>query len=106
LVERSADEDIMAGARPGVHVVRLKTVQVSKSLITGNKFIKWDDVSTMDEVDEKRPCVVIVEYRRCVLKSCETIWYLSCNFLLSFVRTERHMPHSYNVDKSKSVLIG
>ena len=35
----------MAGARPGVHVVKLKPVQVSESLIAGNKFIKWDDVS-------------------------------------------------------------
>lgn len=36
----------MAGARPGVHVVKLKPVHVSESLIAGNKFMKWDDVST------------------------------------------------------------
>ena len=36
----------MAGARPGVHVVKLKPVQVSESLIAGSKFVKWDDVST------------------------------------------------------------
>jgi len=35
----------MAGARPGVHVVKLKPIQVSETLIAGNKFIKWDDVS-------------------------------------------------------------
>lgn len=34
----------MAGARPGVHVVKLKPVHVAESLIAGNKFIKWDDV--------------------------------------------------------------
>jgi len=34
----------MAGARPGVHVVKLKPVHVSETLIAGNKFIKWDDV--------------------------------------------------------------
>ena len=35
----------MAGAKPGVHVVQLKPVVVPESLITGNKFIKWEDVS-------------------------------------------------------------
>jgi phosphatidylinositol phospholipase C beta len=37
----------MAGARPGVHVVRLKAIHVSESLIAGNKFIKWDEDSNI-----------------------------------------------------------
>ena len=35
----------MAGAKTGVHVVQLREIQVPESLIRGNKFIKWDDVS-------------------------------------------------------------
>ncbi|XP_041352677.1 1-phosphatidylinositol 4,5-bisphosphate phosphodiesterase beta-1-like [Gigantopelta aegis] len=35
----------MAGAKPGVHHVQLKSVLVSESLIAGAKFIKWDDSS-------------------------------------------------------------
>ena len=35
----------MAGSKPGVHVVQLKPIAVPESLIKGNKFIKWDDVS-------------------------------------------------------------
>lgn len=35
----------MAGAKSGVHVVQLKPISVPKSLLEGNKFIKWDDVS-------------------------------------------------------------
>ena len=35
----------MAGAKPGVHVVQLKTITVPETLVKGNKFIKWDEVS-------------------------------------------------------------
>lgn len=35
----------MAGAKPAVHVVQLKPISVPDSLVKGNKFIKWDDVS-------------------------------------------------------------
>ncbi|XP_065944462.1 1-phosphatidylinositol 4,5-bisphosphate phosphodiesterase beta-1 isoform X5 [Magallana gigas] len=35
----------MAGAKPGVHVVQLKPIQVPESLVKGNKFIKWDETS-------------------------------------------------------------
>ncbi|XP_061173851.1 1-phosphatidylinositol 4,5-bisphosphate phosphodiesterase beta-1-like isoform X2 [Saccostrea echinata] len=35
----------MAGAKPGVHVVQLKPIQVPESLVKGNKFIKWDEGS-------------------------------------------------------------
>ncbi|XP_078316385.1 1-phosphatidylinositol 4,5-bisphosphate phosphodiesterase classes I and II-like isoform X14 [Crassostrea virginica] len=35
----------MAGAKPGVHVVQLKPIQVPESLVKGNKFIKWDENS-------------------------------------------------------------
>uniref|UniRef100_A0A672QRX1 Phosphoinositide phospholipase C n=1 Tax=Sinocyclocheilus grahami TaxID=75366 RepID=A0A672QRX1_SINGR len=37
----------MAGAQPGVHALQLKRVSVPESLRTGDKFIKWDDVSNM-----------------------------------------------------------
>ncbi|XP_074644309.1 1-phosphatidylinositol 4,5-bisphosphate phosphodiesterase beta-1-like isoform X2 [Tubulanus polymorphus] len=37
----------MAGAKPGVHVVQLKRPQITEALITGNKFVKWDDESTL-----------------------------------------------------------
>lgn len=37
----------MAGAKPGVHVVLLRPIAVPETLIKGNKFIKWDDVSTI-----------------------------------------------------------
>ena len=40
----------MAGARPGVHVVKLKSVQVSESLIAGNKFIKWGIIRIIGEL--------------------------------------------------------
>ncbi|XP_071037657.1 1-phosphatidylinositol 4,5-bisphosphate phosphodiesterase classes I and II isoform X2 [Parasteatoda tepidariorum] len=33
----------MAGAKSGVHVVQLKPISVPKSLVDGNKFVKWDD---------------------------------------------------------------
>ena len=35
----------MAGAKPGVHIVQLKRVQVPKFMIEGEKFVKWDEVS-------------------------------------------------------------
>ncbi|KAK1170711.1 1-phosphatidylinositol 4,5-bisphosphate phosphodiesterase beta-1 [Acipenser oxyrinchus oxyrinchus] len=37
----------MAGAQPGVHALQLKPVCVSESLKKGNKFMKWDDDSTV-----------------------------------------------------------
>ncbi|KAG8184639.1 hypothetical protein JTE90_022687 [Oedothorax gibbosus] len=37
----------MAGAKSGVHVVQLKPISVPKTLVEGNKFIKWDDDSTV-----------------------------------------------------------
>uniref|UniRef100_A0A8C1M9J1 Phosphoinositide phospholipase C n=1 Tax=Cyprinus carpio TaxID=7962 RepID=A0A8C1M9J1_CYPCA len=37
----------MAGAQPGVHALQLRRVSVTESLRTGDKFIKWDDVSSM-----------------------------------------------------------
>ncbi|KAJ8009499.1 hypothetical protein DPEC_G00089520 [Dallia pectoralis] len=37
----------MAGAQPGVHALQLKPVSVSESLRRGNKFMKWDDDSTV-----------------------------------------------------------
>ncbi|KAG2467477.1 PLCB1 phosphodiesterase, partial [Polypterus senegalus] len=37
----------MAGAQPGVHALQLKPVCVSESLKKGNKFMKWDDDSTL-----------------------------------------------------------
>lgn len=37
----------MAGAQPGVHALKLKPAFVPESLKTGNKFMKWDDVSKM-----------------------------------------------------------
>ncbi|KAF8789783.1 1-phosphatidylinositol 4 like protein [Argiope bruennichi] len=48
----------MAGAKSGVHVVQLKPISVPKALVEGNKFIKWDDDSTVGtpvtlKVDEK-----------------------------------------------------
>uniref|UniRef100_A0AAQ4RMC5 Phosphoinositide phospholipase C n=1 Tax=Gasterosteus aculeatus aculeatus TaxID=481459 RepID=A0AAQ4RMC5_GASAC len=36
----------MAGAQPGVHALQLKPVSVPESLRRGNKFMKWDDVSS------------------------------------------------------------
>lgn len=36
----------MADAKPGVHVVKLRPINVPADLQEGNKFIKWDDVST------------------------------------------------------------
>ena len=35
----------MAGAKPAIHVVQLKQINVPETLVKGNKFIKWDDVS-------------------------------------------------------------
>ncbi|KAL3875090.1 hypothetical protein ACJMK2_038024 [Sinanodonta woodiana] len=48
----------MAGAKPAVHVCQLKPISVPESLIKGNKFIKWDDSSTIGvpvtlKVDQK-----------------------------------------------------
>ena len=37
----------MAGAKPGVHVVQLKPIDVPQALVNGNKFVKWDDVSNV-----------------------------------------------------------
>ncbi|XP_053374625.1 1-phosphatidylinositol 4,5-bisphosphate phosphodiesterase beta-1-like isoform X2 [Mercenaria mercenaria] len=37
----------MAGAKPAVHVVQLKPICVPEILVKGNKFIKWDDSSTI-----------------------------------------------------------
>ncbi|XP_052272582.1 1-phosphatidylinositol 4,5-bisphosphate phosphodiesterase beta-1-like isoform X3 [Dreissena polymorpha] len=37
----------MAGAKLAVHVVQLKPVIVPETLVKGNKFIKWDDNSTI-----------------------------------------------------------
>ncbi|XP_013773559.2 1-phosphatidylinositol 4,5-bisphosphate phosphodiesterase beta-1-like [Limulus polyphemus] len=37
----------MASAKSGVHVVQLKPICVPKSLQDGNKFIKWDDDSSV-----------------------------------------------------------
>jgi phosphatidylinositol phospholipase C beta len=45
----------MAGAKPGVHVVQLKPIQVPETLVKGNKFIKWDEVSCIDCVSEAIP---------------------------------------------------
>ncbi|GCC43309.1 hypothetical protein chiPu_0027534, partial [Chiloscyllium punctatum] len=33
----------MAGARPGVHTLQLKSVEVHEILKKGSKFIKWDE---------------------------------------------------------------
>lgn len=38
----------MAGAQPGVHALQLKRVSVPEKLKTGDKFMKWDDVSNID----------------------------------------------------------
>ncbi|XP_078591084.1 1-phosphatidylinositol 4,5-bisphosphate phosphodiesterase beta-1-like isoform X5 [Branchiostoma floridae x Branchiostoma japonicum] len=37
----------MAGAKPGVHALQLKPVEVPEELKDGNKFIKWEDDSTV-----------------------------------------------------------
>lgn len=37
----------MAGAKSGVHVVQLKPIHVTERLLSGNKFVKWDDDSTV-----------------------------------------------------------
>ncbi|CAH1790865.1 unnamed protein product [Owenia fusiformis] len=37
----------MAGAKPAVHVVQLKPICVSETLLKGSKFIKWDDDSSV-----------------------------------------------------------
>ncbi|ELU03479.1 hypothetical protein CAPTEDRAFT_170497 [Capitella teleta] len=37
----------MAGAKPGVHVVQLKPVHVPEALVKGNKFIRWEEDSTV-----------------------------------------------------------
>ncbi|XP_026884633.1 1-phosphatidylinositol 4,5-bisphosphate phosphodiesterase beta-1 isoform X2 [Electrophorus electricus] len=37
----------MAGAQPGVHALQLKPVSVPESLKNGNKFMKWEDDSTI-----------------------------------------------------------
>ncbi|XP_069116132.1 1-phosphatidylinositol 4,5-bisphosphate phosphodiesterase beta-1-like isoform X3 [Argopecten irradians] len=37
----------MAGAKPGVHAVQLRPICVPETLIKGNKFIKWDESSTI-----------------------------------------------------------
>ncbi|XP_023656042.1 1-phosphatidylinositol 4,5-bisphosphate phosphodiesterase beta-1-like isoform X2 [Paramormyrops kingsleyae] len=37
----------MAGAQPGVHALQLKPVSVSENLRKGNKFMKWEDDSTV-----------------------------------------------------------
>ncbi|XP_035213244.1 1-phosphatidylinositol 4,5-bisphosphate phosphodiesterase beta-1-like, partial [Stegodyphus dumicola] len=37
----------MAGAQSGVHVVQLKPIVVPAALQEGNKFVKWDDDSTV-----------------------------------------------------------
>jgi len=39
----------MASAKAGVHVVQLKPIVVPGLLQEGYKFIKWDDVSTLDD---------------------------------------------------------
>ena len=46
----------MAGATPAVHVVQLKPICVPDTLVKGNKFIKWDDVSMMGRFDLKTFC--------------------------------------------------
>ncbi|KAK2864066.1 hypothetical protein Q7C36_003220 [Tachysurus vachellii] len=37
----------MAGSQPGVHALKLKPVAVPESLRSGNKFMKWEDDSTI-----------------------------------------------------------
>ena len=34
----------MADSKPGVHVLQLKHVSVLQSMVSGEKFIKWDEV--------------------------------------------------------------
>lgn len=46
----------MAGAKPGVHVVQLKPIQVPESLVKGNKFIKWDEVRDKTAPDGSHSC--------------------------------------------------
>lgn len=36
----------MAGAKPGVHALQLKPVNVPEVLTKGGKFIKWEEVRT------------------------------------------------------------
>lgn len=40
----------MAGAKPAVHVVQLRRINVPEILVKGNKFIKWDDVSILSKL--------------------------------------------------------
>lgn len=35
----------MADSKPGVHVLQLKHVTVPPSMVAGEKFIKWEEVS-------------------------------------------------------------
>lgn len=46
-VKFSARTCQMAGAQPGVHALQLKRVSVPEKLKTGDKFMKWDDVSNI-----------------------------------------------------------
>jgi len=40
----------MAGAKPGVHVLQLKRVDVPEVLQKGQRFFKYDDVSIIVDV--------------------------------------------------------
>ena len=39
----------MADSKPGVHVLQLKHVSVPKLLMVGEKFLKWDEVSSRSQ---------------------------------------------------------
>ncbi len=83
----------MAGSKPGVHVVQLKPISVPESLIKGNKFIKWDDVSIH--------CFLLVFSTRLLCVTCAV--YLAAGIMYSLRVAQHTFPellvlqgHAYN----------
>ena len=56
----------MADSKPGVHVLQLKHVSVSKPLLIGEKFLRWDEVETVN----------IIYILCCLLKCIIQILYI------------------------------
>ncbi len=66
----------MAGAQPGVHALQLKRVSVTESLRTGDKFIKWDDVSNIFSPDPEQPSLSLTPHRLDYSRSALYVSYI------------------------------
>ena len=88
----------MAGAKPGVHVVQLKPIQVPESLVKGNKFIKWDEVRNVEASDGSHSWAYRLLTHWCVITSqSETCTADGWQYLVTFDRVDWFWQHCLNM---------